>query len=107
MLRLAALAAPIIAVLAGVAFIAGGALTYKSKRDEAFIRCSIAQANPNHLILQKDGTYKSTAPSITLRWSWRRRDYLCVYHDLKGHETVRPAPRSVACIGGDQARNRC
>jgi hypothetical protein len=95
MLRLAALAAPIVAVVAGVAFIAGGALTYKSKRDEAFVRCSVALSHRNYLTLQKDGSYRSTAPSITLRWSWRRRDYLCVYHDDKGHETVRPAPRAL------------
>ena len=93
MLLLAALALPIVVVLACVAFIAG-ALTYKSKRDEAFMRCSVALSNPKYLVLQKDGSYRSTYPTITLRWSWRRRDYLCVYHDLKGRETVRPAPRS-------------
>jgi hypothetical protein len=79
----------------------------KSKRDDAFVRCSLAGAYPGHLILQKDGSYRSTGPSITLGRSWRRRNYLCVYHDLKGHATVRPAPRALSCIGGDQVRNRC
>jgi hypothetical protein len=80
-------------VVAAAALVIGGQLI-RQIRDDAFVRCAVANAKPNTLILQRDGSYRSTTPSISLRWSWKRRDYLCVYHDEKGNETVRPAPAS-------------
>ena len=90
-LRFIGIGAPFaIAVAASVI----GAPVVKHMRDDAFIRCSVASSKTNPLILQKDGTYRSTAPSISLRWSWTRHDYLCVYHDDQGNRTIRPAPET-------------
>jgi hypothetical protein len=67
----------------------------KFAREDAMFRCMVGDPMKyKRLKLQKDGTYRATGGDISLRWSWHRRDYLCVYHDGKGHTKVLPAPKS-------------
>jgi hypothetical protein len=78
----------VLALVIGLPFV-------KHMNDDAVIRCSVA-APGKGLVLTKNGHYRPLGPTtLTLRWSWKRRDYLCVYHYRNGREVVRPAPNSI------------
>ena len=92
MWRLAALVAVVGAALAALAV---GRLVIKARTDDAILRCSAATPGKG-LVLTNNGHYRSLGPGdITLRWSWKRRDYLCVYRYGNGRELVRPAAKTI------------